>query len=313
MKTAQKASNDQDPIWADEEHAKLLQLRVKTFYNADYFEGIILPLLDIPQGGQVLDVGCGYGGLSILLGRARPDLVITGVDPEAGALEIARKTAEQENLKNLRYQPGDGHQLEFEDGTFDGVVCQTVLTHVRDAEQVVGEMARVLKLSGVFMAAEYTVSGAWTTYDNVHAPKRDDAWHKEYFRVRQKYNQGKLAKGRGDEGLGLRVPLLATEAGLDVFDLRLNDSVLHVIPPYSHTKQEDYLELLEAWYASDSDDKDLERSDEYIEAAGGTREDAIWFEDVIDNAALRIAIKEGSLTMLSAYRLYLTFARKPSL
>lgn len=309
--TAPQSSKDQDSIWADEDSARLLQLRVKTFYNADYFERIVLPLLDLPQAGKVLDVGCGYGGLSLLLGRARPDLYITGVDPEEAALASAACTAEQENLKNLRYEPGDAHHLQFKEDTFDGVVCQTVLTHVGDAKTVVSEMARVLKPGGVFMAAEYTVSGAWTTYDNVQDPLRDEAWLGEYFRIRRLYNWGKLEKGRGDERIGMRVALLATETGLEVFDLRMNDRVLHVIPPYTQPNQEKYLELLEAWHASDSDDKDLERSIEYIEAAGGTKEDAIWFEGVIDDAALRIAIKERSLTMLSAYRLYLTFARKP--
>lgn len=309
--TAQNDSQNQDSIWVDEDSARILQLRVKTFYNTDYFDRIILPLLTLPTDGQVLDVGCGYGGLSLLLGRARQDLVITGIDPERGALERAERNAQQENLGNLRYEVGDAHQLKFLNDSFDSVVCQTVLTHVRDAGQVVGEMARVLKPGGVFMAAEYTSSGAWTTYDNVNDPWRDDAWHKKYFRIRKSYNRGKQASDRGDERLGLRVPLLATDAGLDVFDLRLNDRVLHVIPPYNHSKQEDYLELLEALYASDPDDEDLERSIKYIQAGGGTEGEAIWFERVVNEAALRIAIKERSLTMLSAYRLYLTFARKP--
>ncbi len=33
----------------------------------------------------------------------------------------------------------------YEDNQFDAVMCQTVLTYVRDAEAVVREMARVLK------------------------------------------------------------------------------------------------------------------------------------------------------------------------
>jgi SAM-dependent methyltransferase len=288
-----------------------LSLRVKTFYNADYFERIILPLLDIPQHGHALDVGCGYGGLSLLLARARPDLQITGVDVETGALESAAKSAAQDKLANVRFEAGDAHQLKFEQDVFEAVVCQTLLTHVSDARKVVREMARVLKPGGVFMAAEYTITGGWTDYDNVGDPKRDEAWHQEYFRIRRLFSKGKLALGRGDDSVGLRVPLLATAAGLDVFDFRLNDRALHVIPPYNHAKQQDYVEFLSTWYPPDADQKYLERRIETLLAAGGTEEDAHWLNGAEDTAALRKAIEERTLTKLSAYRLYLTFARKP--
>jgi ubiquinone/menaquinone biosynthesis C-methylase UbiE len=311
--TTQNSSQEQDSMWADEDMAKQLRLRVKTFYNSDYFDRIILPLLDIPQDGRVLDVGCGYGGLSLLLARARSDLQITGVDVETGALESAVTSAAQDNLVNVTFEAGDAHQLVFKDNEFEAVVCQTLLTHVGDAEKVVREMARVLKPGGVFMAAEYTVTGGRTDYDNVGDSKRDEAWHQEYFRIRRLYNLGKLALGRGDDSLGVRVPLLATAAGLEVFDFRLNDRVLHVIPPYNHPKQEDYLEFLRVRYPPDPDRKDLAHRIETLQAAGGTKRDAYWLDSAVDAAALRKAIEERALTMLSAYRLYMTFARKPSL
>jgi SAM-dependent methyltransferase len=43
----------------------------------------------------------------------------------------------------------DGHQLPFEDGAFDGVVCQAVLEHVLDPYRVVSEIHRVLQTDGV--------------------------------------------------------------------------------------------------------------------------------------------------------------------
>lgn len=310
--TAQTASQPQNSIWTDEDTARFLRLRVKTFYNADYFERIVMPLLDLPPAGQVLDVGCGYGGLSLLLARLRSDLNITGVDMETGALESAAYAASQDGLTNVKFEQGDAHQLQSETNRFDAVVCQTVLTHVRDAETVVRQMARVLKPGGVFMAAEYTNSGAWTAYDNVENPKRDEAWYQKYFRVARLFIQGKHALGRGDDRLGNRVPLLATAAGLNVFDVRLNDRALHVIPPYPHSKQADYLDLLKALYAPDPDRKGLAQNIETLRAAEGTEEDATWLYNAVDDAAMRQALDERTLSMVSAYMLYLTFARKPS-
>jgi len=309
----QKPSSSSDSAWLNEDTANFLRLRMKTFYNLDYFEGIVLPLLDIPEGCRVLDVGSGYGGLSLLLARYRPDLSITGVDMETRMLESAAQTASQMGLVNVNYVKGDGHQLKFMDEAFDAVMCQTVLTHVKDSAAVVGEMARVLKRGGVFMAVEYTNSGSSHSYNSVEDSKRSEDWHAKFFRISRLFQQGKKSLGRGDDSLGVRVPLLATAAGLDVYDVRLNDRVLHTIPPYRHPKQVDYLEYLEGYYSPDPEQKGLARLIETLCAVGGTEEEAHWFFQAEDGAAIRKAITDQSLVAVSASMMYITFARKPSI
>ena len=297
--------------FTDDYLAASLRLRMKTYWNMDYFERIVLPLLDLPQRGCVLDVGCGNGGISLLLADLRPDLQITGMDLESKLLEDAASFAARSGFPNLRFEQGDAHQLRFDDGTFDGVLCQTVLTHVRDARIVVGEMTRVLKSGGVFFAAEYTESGAIANYDNVHFEKRDEAWYREYYRISRLYAKGKQALGRGDDTVGVRVPLLATQAGLDVYDVRLNDRVVHIFPPYRHQKQRNYLELAKINYAPDTDDRWLRRTIETVQAGGGTEEDGRWFYTAIDYAGVVQAIEQGRFTETDSTALYLTFARKP--
>jgi SAM-dependent methyltransferase/uncharacterized protein YbaR (Trm112 family) len=48
---------------------------------------------------------------------------------------------------------GDAHNVPFLDDTFDSIVCNAVLEHVRDPEKVVSEMLRVLK-PGSYLYAE---------------------------------------------------------------------------------------------------------------------------------------------------------------
>lgn len=43
-----------------------------------------------PERGNAIDVGCGAGGTSIALARARPDLFVTGVDLSPSLIDIAR-------------------------------------------------------------------------------------------------------------------------------------------------------------------------------------------------------------------------------
>lgn len=297
--------------WTDDENARYLRLRMKTFWNTDYFQKVVLPLLDLPKDGQVLDVGCGNGGISLLLAGLRPDLRITGVDFEQKSIEDAASFAESNGFKNLKFEHGDAHTLRFDDATFDGVFTQTVLTHVRDAQAVIREIARLLKPGGVFFAAEYTVTGVMTNYDNIHLSIRDEAWCREYYRLTQLYNKGKQLLGRGDDTLGVRVPLMATQAGLDVYDVRQNDRVMHFFPPYRHEKQRNYLELSKLANAPDTDDKWLRMTIDTIVAGGGTEEDGRWYYDAIDSPRILQAISDGSYIATSSFTLYLTFARKP--
>ena len=127
------------------------------------------------------------------------------------------------------------------------------IKNVRDAQVVIKEMTRVLKRGGVFFAAEYTNS-AMANYDNVHFDKCDEAWYREYYRINLLFMKGKKALGRGDNTVGVRVPLLATQAGLDVYDVRLNDRAMHGFPPYRHEKQRNYLELVKTANAAETDD-----------------------------------------------------------
>ena len=48
---------------------------------------------------------------------------------------------------------GDGHNLPFADATFDAVISEAVLEHVRNPKRVVAEMYRVIKPGGYVCAA----------------------------------------------------------------------------------------------------------------------------------------------------------------
>jgi hypothetical protein len=186
-----------------------------------------------------------------------------------------------------------------------------MLTHVRDAPTVVAEMARVLKSGGVFLAMEYTELGVPMSYNSAENQRRDEAWYAKHFRVSRLAMQGKKAIGWGDDTVGVRVPALATAAGLDVFDVRLNDRVLHAIPPYAHPKQQTYTELLREHHPQEPDASVRQRTIDAVCRGGGTEEDGQWLYDATFQPEVRSLIDDQKLTQISTYFLFLTFARKP--
>ena len=100
------------------------------------------------SGKQVLDLGCAGGFMAEAL--AERGARVTGIDPAKDAIAAARAHAGSNDL-DIRYDIGIGEALPYPDAAFDAVVCVDVLEHVQDLQQVVAEVARVLRPDGVFL------------------------------------------------------------------------------------------------------------------------------------------------------------------
>lgn len=99
------------------------------------------------HGKTVLDVGCG-GGLSCEFLAAR-GAVVSGIDLSSKSIAIAQAHAQQQGY-TIDYRQGRAEQLPYGDARFDAVVCVDVLEHVRNLEQTLREIHRVLKPGGWF-------------------------------------------------------------------------------------------------------------------------------------------------------------------
>ncbi|MER6972592.1 class I SAM-dependent methyltransferase [Nocardioides sp. NPDC000445] len=106
-------------------------------------------LARIEPGQSVLDVGCGTANLSFAVLRAVPGAVVTGHDPDAGALRIAARKAGRRGVR-LSLVQGYADRLLPEDGSVDHVVSSLALHHVDDAgrEGFAREAHRALRPGG---------------------------------------------------------------------------------------------------------------------------------------------------------------------
>jgi ubiquinone/menaquinone biosynthesis C-methylase UbiE len=113
--------------------------------------------LDRISGGRVLDVATAQGGfVGILIDNLRGYTEIIGFDVDEEALQTARATFGQDNL---RFVQMDAEHLGFVDQSFDTVNVSASLHHLENVPQVLAEMVRVLKPGGHLIVSEMHSSG----------------------------------------------------------------------------------------------------------------------------------------------------------
>jgi arsenite methyltransferase len=102
----------------------------------------------IDEETYVLDVGCGAGATACYLASTYGCHVV-GVDVMEQMVDLSRARAEREGVsERATFRVADARRLPFEDASFDVVLCESVATFVAEKEQVVGELARVVREGG---------------------------------------------------------------------------------------------------------------------------------------------------------------------
>ena len=127
--------------------------------------------LSLQPGQTVLDVACGVGTTSRLMSK-KLGLCATGLDfskinvgkAEALSADEAQpeSTAESTPLfapGELKFVEGSADDLPFEDGQFDGVVCECAVSTFADQSKAAKEFFRVLKPGGVFGMTDMVLNG----------------------------------------------------------------------------------------------------------------------------------------------------------
>ena len=103
--------------------------------------------------GRVLEIGCGTGAMFAYYDAS---LQVEAIEPDADFREIAH--AKAVGRTNVHVADGDAMHLDFDDASFDAVLISLVLCSVPSVEQVLREIHRVLRPSGLLRALEHVRS-----------------------------------------------------------------------------------------------------------------------------------------------------------
>ena len=126
--------------------------------------------MGIPEGGRVLDVGCGVGGPAREIAKFTGASIV-GLNNNDYQIERATRYAAKEGLsEQLGFVKGDFMQMSFPDDCFDAVYAIEATVHAPSLEGIYSEIFRVLKPGGVFGVYEWLMTDA---YDNANPAHRE--------------------------------------------------------------------------------------------------------------------------------------------
>ncbi len=114
----------------------------------------LLEYVDLVEGANILDMGCGTGRLLDRLAAKFPDVRGTGLDLSSNMLRIARQS--NSHHPRLIYIQGQAESLPFGECQFDAVFSSISFLHYLEPQQVLSEVARVLSPGGRFYLVDIT-------------------------------------------------------------------------------------------------------------------------------------------------------------
>jgi len=131
----------------------------------------------IADGQAILELGCGWGSLTLWLAEKYPRARVTGVSHSRTQREHILGEAARRGLANVEIITCDMNDFDITPGRFDRVVSVEMFEHMKNWPRLMGQVARWLKPDGLFFAHVFT--HARFAY---HFEVRDDSdWMSKYF------------------------------------------------------------------------------------------------------------------------------------
>lgn len=106
-----------------------------------------------PQDKVILDAGCGFGAVAIIL-KLMGAKEVHGVDIMESRLNTFQQMIQDFNLSSIQAHLASVENVPYPDQYFDAVLSNESISHYKDVDGFLREAARVLKPGGILIIAD---------------------------------------------------------------------------------------------------------------------------------------------------------------
>lgn len=131
---------------------------------------------NLQDGQEILELGCGWGSLTLYMAQKYPNAKIIGVSNSHSQREYIESQVQKLGLKNLRIQTADVNSVSFQN-SFDRIVSVEMLEHIRNYKSMFEKISSWLKDDGLFFTHVFTHKDKPYLFE----VKDETDWMSKYF------------------------------------------------------------------------------------------------------------------------------------
>lgn len=131
---------------------------------------------EFANGQQILELGCGWGSLTLYLAKQFPGSQVTGVSNSHSQREFIEQQASERGLTNLRIITCDVNELSL-DSQYDRIVSVEMFEHMRNYQRLLDKVGSWLRDDGKLLVHIFCHQTLLYPFET----EGDDNWMGQYF------------------------------------------------------------------------------------------------------------------------------------
>ena len=248
-----------------------LKLTRSLYLNVDYLQFLVEKVWKITKKVDVVDFGCGYGYLGLVLMPSLPEgSTYTGVDISEELIKKGREIFKSVPFDH-KFILSSANGVPEKDDTFDIAICNSVLMHIPEPDAVLTEMKRITKNDGMIITCEsnWNAVNALLYIDGIKKSKITDLGFLQilFERIHE--------KTKTDGNIGMKMPVIMARNNIKNIQARISDSVRIILADEKNEEQDSiYTSLQSDGFGAELTDEQKSGKINWFIEQGFSREEA---------------------------------------